>query len=92
MRRYKIQATRYGTNSRARYYPYKPAQAGRLSPLTVQGYARTLKAFFSWLVRDEHLVTNPMKLVNTGRAFLHVKGYAVRYCRLPAIAQRYPVG
>ena len=53
--------------------PYKPAQTGQLSPLTVQGYARTLKAFFSWLVRDEHIISNRMKLVKMpdclGRGF-----------------------
>lgn len=48
--------------------PYKPAQTGHLSPLTVQGYARTLKAFLSWLVRDEHIVSNPMKLVKMPKA------------------------
>ncbi len=31
-----------------------------LSQATVQGYVRTLKAFFSWLMREEYLANNPM--------------------------------
>jgi len=31
-----------------------------LAPATVQAYVRTLKAFFSWLVREEYLATSPM--------------------------------
>ena len=46
-----------------------------LSEATVQGYVRTLKAFFSWAIREDYLESNPMakipvpkatsKLVNT---------------------------
>jgi integrase/recombinase XerD len=31
-----------------------------LSPATVQGYVRTLKAFFSWLEREGYIASNPM--------------------------------
>lgn len=46
-----------------------------LSPFTIQGYVRSLKSFFSWLVREEYLDSNimtsipvpkaPSKIVNT---------------------------
>lgn len=46
-----------------------------LSPFTIQGYVRSLKSFFSWLVREEYLKSNimtsipipkaPSKIVNT---------------------------
>jgi site-specific recombinase XerD len=31
-----------------------------LSPTTVSGYVRTLKAFFSWLEREDYVANNPM--------------------------------
>ncbi len=34
-----------------------------LSTATVQGYARTLKAFFSWALREEYVDINPMKKI-----------------------------
>ena len=34
-----------------------------LSPATVQGYVRTLKAFFAWLTREEYIKDNPMKKI-----------------------------
>ena len=39
-----------------------------LSPATVQGYVRTLKAFFSWLEREDYIATNPMTRVPIPRA------------------------
>lgn len=36
--------------------PMKPAQTKGLSLRTIQGYARTLKAFFSWLAREGYLL------------------------------------
>ena len=33
--------------------PAKPAQEANLSSKTIQGYARTLKAFFSWASHEE---------------------------------------
>lgn len=36
-------------------YTVKP-----LSQATVQGYVRTLKAFFSWATREEYIELNPM--------------------------------
>jgi len=39
-----------------------------LSPATVQGYVRTLKAFFSWLVREEYLASNPLAKIPIPKA------------------------
>ena len=33
----------------------------RLSPFSVQGYARTIKAFWSWLMVEGYISTNPME-------------------------------
>jgi len=38
-----------------------PHSGALLSPATVQGYVRTIKAFFSWLEREEYLATNPLR-------------------------------
>ena len=43
--------------------PMKPAQTKDLSGKTIQGYARTLKAFFSWLTREGYIDRNPAKLL-----------------------------
>ena len=37
-----------------------PRSGNPLSAATVQGYVRTLKAFFAWLEREEYLPANPM--------------------------------
>ena len=52
-----------------------PRSGKQLSPYTVQGYVRTLKAFFAWIMREDYIEDNPMatiplprvpiKLVNT---------------------------
>jgi len=34
-----------------------------LSTATIQGYIRTLKAFFSWATREEYLKSNPMAVI-----------------------------
>ena len=34
-----------------------------LSPATIQGYIRTLKAFFSWATREEYLRSNPVAVI-----------------------------
>ncbi|MFC1926949.1 tyrosine-type recombinase/integrase, partial [Chloroflexota bacterium] len=39
-----------------------------LSPATVQGYVRTLKAFFSWLEREEYVSSNEMRRVPVPKA------------------------
>ena len=39
-----------------------------LSPATVQGYVRTLKVFFSWLLREEYIRSNPMTKIPVPRA------------------------
>jgi site-specific recombinase XerD len=33
---------------------------GRLSPFSVQGYVRTIKAFWSWLLEEGYIQENPM--------------------------------
>lgn len=37
----------------------------RVSPLTVAGYARGIKAFFSWLEREEYIAVSPGRLLKT---------------------------
>jgi len=34
---------------------------GPLSPFSIQGKVRALKAFWGWLLREDHIVTNPLK-------------------------------
>ena len=48
--------------------PQKPARDAGLSPLTIQGYARTLKAFFSWLTREGYLAENPAERLKIPKA------------------------
>ena len=45
-----------------------PHTGRTLSQFTVQGYVRTLKAFFSWAVREEHIEHNPMTRIPVPRA------------------------
>ena len=45
--------------------PRRPTEACGLSPHTVAGYVRTLRAFFSWTVREGFLDEHPMKSVKT---------------------------
>jgi integrase/recombinase XerD len=44
-----------------------PRTGRSLSAATVQGYVRTLKAFFSWLEREEYIKTNPMAKIPVPR-------------------------
>jgi integrase/recombinase XerD len=39
-----------------------------LSPATIQGAVRTLKAFFSWALREEYIESNPMARIPVPRA------------------------
>ena len=48
--------------------PMKPAQDRSLSPKTIQGYARTLKAFFTWLHREGYIEGDPGKLLKIPKA------------------------
>jgi len=48
--------------------PMKPSREENLSPKTIQGYARTLKAFFSWLHREGYIIDDPGKLVKIPKA------------------------
>jgi len=48
--------------------PYKPTRDEGLSPQTIQGYARTLKAFFSWATAEGYLVQNPAKHLKIPKA------------------------
>lgn len=47
--------------------PHRSAEEGGLSPQTVAGYVRTLRAFFSWTVREGLLAESPMRQVRTPR-------------------------
>jgi len=49
-----------------------PHKSEPLSPATVQGYVRTLRVFFSWVVREEYLGTNPMLKIPTPRATIKI--------------------
>jgi len=48
--------------------PSKPTQETNLSAQTIQGYARTVKAFFSWATREDLLRENPAKRVRIPKA------------------------
>jgi integrase/recombinase XerD len=48
--------------------PRKPTRDVDLSDKTIQGYARTLKAFFTWLYREDLIPTNPGKLLKIPKA------------------------
>lgn len=48
--------------------PNKHARDEPLSGLTIQGYVRTLKAFYSWLVREGYVEVNPMSRVGMPKA------------------------
>ena len=39
-----------------------------LSPVTVQGYVRTLKTFFSWATREAYINSNPTKMISVPKA------------------------
>jgi site-specific recombinase XerD len=49
-----------------------PRSQKPLSQSTVQGYVRTLKAFFSWLTREEYLESNIMSNIPVPKAILKV--------------------
>ena len=42
-------------------HPYTPAQTDLLSPTTIHGHVRTLRAFFNWLVVEGLAENNPAK-------------------------------
>jgi site-specific recombinase XerD len=48
-------------------HPFTPPQEGGLSAHTVNCYLRSLRAFFSWLVSEEVLDTNPFDRVKVPR-------------------------
>lgn len=48
--------------------PRKPTRSEGLSPQTVQGYARVIKAFFSWANREGFIDENPASRVKIPRA------------------------
>lgn len=48
--------------------PCKPKRNEGLSPHTVAGYVRTLKAFFSWAVREGLITDNPAARVSVPKA------------------------
>lgn len=48
--------------------PMKPARKRSLFPKTIQGYARSLKAFFSWLAGEGYITNNQAKLLEISSA------------------------
>ena len=59
------------------------------SPATIQGFVRTLKAFFSWLEREDYVNVNPMSKIKIPKAPTKVLG---DLCSRPdnAPAGRFP--
>ncbi len=68
-----------------------PHQCKPLSQATVQGYVRTLKAFFSWVTREEYLVSNPMTKIPVPKATIKVTNTfsQEQIARLIAVYQGY---
>ena len=50
-----LQSTRKWPNS-----PYIKGDQGSLSPYSVQGHVRAIKAFWGWLYREEYIPSNPL--------------------------------
>jgi integrase/recombinase XerD len=48
--------------------PCKPTRSQSLSPKTIQGYVRTIKAFFSWAHREGFVKDNPAARVKVPKA------------------------
>jgi site-specific recombinase XerD len=38
-----------------------PGNTGKLSPFTIQDHARTIKVFWSWLLREGYIDKNPLE-------------------------------
>ena len=49
-----------------------PYQGKPLSTATIQGYVRSLKSFFAWVVREEYLDVNPMSKIPVPRGTIKV--------------------
>jgi len=62
-----------------------------LSSSTVQGYVRTLKVFFSWLLREEYIESNPMTKIPVPKATTKVTNTfsQEQIARLIAVYQGY---
>lgn len=43
--------------------PHRPSEECLISPQTVQGYYRAIRAFFSWLMREEHISSDPCRKI-----------------------------
>ncbi len=68
-----------------------PHQCKPLSGATVQGYVRTLKAFFSWATREEYLASNPMTKIPVPKATTKITNTfnQEQIARLIAVYQGY---
>jgi len=47
---------------------HKRSQKALLSPQTIQGYYRAIKAFFSWMIREEYLENDPTRNIRRPKA------------------------
>ena len=59
-----VRAFLHAEMERDTLYPAHPTgveRAGKLSDRTLHGYARALRAFFTWLVNEEYLATQPAR-------------------------------
>ncbi len=75
--------------------PHKPTREEGLFPQTIQGYARTLKAFFSWATVEGYLAQNPaqrLKIPKAPKAILQTFSEDQIRRLLRAINQRSTVG
>ncbi len=56
-------------NRRVRYaeHPRRPAEEGPLSTATINGYIKTIRAFFNWCVERGYLEQSPARFLHTRR-------------------------
>ena len=55
----------WGQRPKFAHHPFNPPQNEHVSPMSVQTYARGIKAFFGHLAAEELIPTNPMQKVKT---------------------------
>ena len=56
------------TRNRFEPHPYTPTRDQRLSPISVQGYVRGLKAFFNWLYKEGYSEDHLLQRLNPPKA------------------------
>jgi site-specific recombinase XerD len=61
--------------------PMKPTREVSLAGNTIQGNARTLKAFFSWMYREGYIAQDPARLLKVPKV---PKVLIETFCQLPS--------